>query len=216
VLQTLSALSERCPLNIPLVQVANFDLTEAEAEEVAKDESLTAPASSSLTGAKLWESILADQYGLVKEQELASMGRGRRTRKPVNYKEDALHDDKGDATASKQVATANPAANEAAGLDRAGHGGAARAQAELCASTRPGKRRRDELVDADWVPEAGESEQMPLHCEGNPLSTEWKVQGLTSMARQQFLAFLLKFGLPLKDSLAWDWGAPALLQMLWT
>jgi hypothetical protein len=30
---------------------------------------------------------------------------------------------------------------------------------------------------------------------------------LTHAARQQFLAFLLKFGLPLKDDLAWDWGA---------
>ena len=169
-------------------------MTEAEAEaeaEAAKEAEKATPAAAPATGARLWEALLSDQYGALQQVELASMGRGRRTRKPINYAEDG--------GLEAQVAEARRRSLAAA----AAAGGAA---ARLAGAA----GRADE--DADWQPEAGEAGQLPPRCEGDPASAEWLICGLDAAARHELAAFLHRYGLPLTDALKWDWGAAALRQ----
>jgi hypothetical protein len=166
-----------------MMQVANFDLTEAEAQAAAQQEqhqSTVLPPP----GPRLWNTLLAGQYQEMASKELSSMGRGRRARRRVNYAEDYRDDD------GAVVRAAAPRSAGAAAAERRFGGGLGQ--------------------DGEWRPDPTQAEDdtLPPRVEGSAVDGTLQVCGLDFAARMELVAFLTRFGLPLGEGFEWDWGMP--------
>jgi Domain of Unknown Function (DUF1087) len=190
------------------VQVANFELTEQEAEAAAKADAPETARVPDLpaAGPQLWNALLGDRYQDAEARHHAELGRGRRSRRQVNYAED------GDEPRARTAANAKAAAVPAAGAAASGTAAAAAASAAAQRGAAQRQRKRRGSDDGEWRPEdAGDAWQLPPRLELDGASGALlTVYGLDRAARLQFVEHVMRRGLPLDDEAAWHWGAPCL------
>lgn len=202
------------------VQVANFELTEEEAAALeseqaeataAAEEAAAASQRSRAAGAKFWDSLLKAQHETVAAQELEQLGRGRRSRRAINYAEDVEQGRGGDA---------------GAGTSRAAAAGGARKRGrddEYQPEEEEEEEEDDvEMAEAGFDPmllRPGEKAKEPAAQKrggleangalyrGVPGDESFRVCGLDSRQRADFLQAVTRVGLPLGEDALMDFGA---------
>lgn len=215
------------------MQVANFELSEEEAAALeseqadakAAEEAAAAGAARArgAPSAKFWDSLLKDQHTAMEAQELAQLGRGRRSRRAINYAEDGAPDRAGDAGAGTSKAAGrkrgrddeyqpeeeeeddDDEAHMQAAFDPMLQAAAADAPAGAAGATQAKGRTP---VHRRAVPANGVAGQ-PLYS-GVPGDSSFAVLGLNSMQRKEYLRAVMRLGLPLSDDGFMDFGT-----MLW-
>eukprot|EP00892_Ulva_mutabilis_P003926 jgi/Ulvmu1/1905/UM012_0064.1 len=201
-------------------KVANFELTEEEAAALESEQSEAKAAAeaaasqrSRAAGAKFWDSLLKAQHTQHAEaaaEELEQLGRGRRSRRAINYAEDGEPARVGDVGAGSSKAAAA--------------GGRKRGRDD---EYQPDEEEEDDDADAA---EAGFDPLMPrlpdktrvsapkreangterVLYRGVPGDASFTVCGLDAAQRGDFLQAVLRVGLPLGEDGLMDFGALAM------
>ena len=102
--------------------MANFELTEGEAQAAKQADAGAEPAAAAAAAmpkapAKLWTALLAERHEQQQAETFAQLGRGRRMRREVNYADAGEDDAKGDADERDPEFDEQAAAGLAAGED---------------------------------------------------------------------------------------------------
>lgn len=74
------------------------------------------------------------------------------------------------------------------------------------------KRKREAEAESgseDWQPEAQEDEEAPMYSDEGHSSPEFAVYGLTQPLRNEFLRYIMTWGIPTSME-PFDWGALAM------